>query len=59
MAAGTAGVVGEAFLRSLARLVAEAFDADHTFVAEALEHLPGRARVIAARDRAAARGHRI
>jgi signal transduction histidine kinase/uncharacterized protein YhfF len=55
VAAGTAGVVGEAFLRSLAHHVAEAFDADLSFVAEALEHVPGRARVIASWQRGTAR----
>jgi signal transduction histidine kinase/uncharacterized protein YhfF len=55
VAAGTAGVVGEAFLRSLAHHVAEAFDADLAFVAEALEHRPGRARVIASWQRGTAR----
>jgi signal transduction histidine kinase/uncharacterized protein YhfF len=55
VAAGTAGVVGEAFLRSLAHHVAEAFDAEIAFVAEALEHATGRARVVASWPRGRAR----
>jgi signal transduction histidine kinase/uncharacterized protein YhfF len=55
VAAGTAGVVGEAFLRSLAHHVAEAFDAEIAFVAEALDHRPGRARVVASWPRGRAR----
>jgi signal transduction histidine kinase/uncharacterized protein YhfF len=55
VAAGTAGVVGEAFLRSLAHHVAEAFDAEIAFVAEALDHRPGRARVVASWPRNRAR----
>jgi signal transduction histidine kinase/uncharacterized protein YhfF len=55
VAAGTAGVVGEAFLRSLARHVAEAFDAEVAFVAETLEHVPGRVRIIASWQRGAMR----
>jgi signal transduction histidine kinase/uncharacterized protein YhfF len=48
-------VVGEAFLRSLAHHVAEAFDAEIAFVAEGLDRTPGRARVIASWQRGAAR----
>jgi signal transduction histidine kinase/uncharacterized protein YhfF len=55
VAAGTAGVVGEAFLRSLAHHVAEAFDAELAFVAEALENDPGRVRVVATWHRGTAR----
>jgi signal transduction histidine kinase/uncharacterized protein YhfF len=56
VAAGTAGVVGEAFLRSLAHHVAEAFDAELAFVAEALDGMPGgRARVVASWQRGRAR----
>jgi len=55
VAAGTAGVVGEAFLRSLAHHVAEAFDAEIAFVAEGVGADPGRVRVIASWHRGAAR----
>jgi signal transduction histidine kinase/uncharacterized protein YhfF len=47
IAAGTAGVVGDAFFRSLVRHVAVAFDADVAFVAERVEDDPGRARILA------------
>jgi signal transduction histidine kinase/uncharacterized protein YhfF len=47
IAAGTAGVVGDAFFRSLVRHVAVAFDAEVAFVAEHLEEDPGRARILA------------
>jgi signal transduction histidine kinase/uncharacterized protein YhfF len=55
VAAGTAGVVGDAFLRSLVHHVAEALDADLAFVAESPEHAPQRARVIASWPRGRAR----
>ena len=55
VAAGTAGVVGEAFLRSLAHHVAEAFDAEIAFIAEGVGTAPGRVRVIASWYRGAAR----
>src|SRR3954447_24650485 len=45
LAAGTADVVGDAFLRALVRHIAEAFEADVAFVAE---HVDGRAHAIAA-----------
>ena len=48
VAAGTAAVVGEAFLRSLVRHLGEAFDADVCFVSELLERRGDRARVLAA-----------
>jgi signal transduction histidine kinase/uncharacterized protein YhfF len=48
LAAGTAGVVGEAFLRSLVRHLGESFEgADVVFVSELLEHRRERARVLA------------
>jgi signal transduction histidine kinase/uncharacterized protein YhfF len=55
VAAGTAGVVGEAFLRSLAHHVAEAFDADLAFVAEAVGAETCRIRVVASWHRGGAR----
>jgi GAF domain-containing protein len=55
VAAGTAGVVGEAFLRSLTHHVAEAFDAEVAFVAETLERTPGRVRIVASWQRGTAR----
>jgi signal transduction histidine kinase/uncharacterized protein YhfF len=55
VAAGTAGVVGEAFLRSLVHHVAEAFDAEIAFVAETLEPEPSRVRIVASWQRGAAR----
>ena len=48
VAAGTAGVVGEAFFRSLVRHVAQALGASVAFAAELPEHSPGRARILAA-----------
>jgi signal transduction histidine kinase/uncharacterized protein YhfF len=54
VAAGTAGVVGEAFLRSLTHHVAEAFDAELAFVAEALNG-SCRIRIVASWHRGAAR----
>jgi signal transduction histidine kinase/uncharacterized protein YhfF len=48
VAAGTAGVVGEAFFRALVRHVAVALGADLAFAAELPEASPGRARVLAA-----------
>src|SRR4051794_25364123 len=48
VAEGTAGVVGEAFFRSLVRQVATALGADVAFAAEFPEASPGRARVLAA-----------
>jgi signal transduction histidine kinase/uncharacterized protein YhfF len=47
LAAGTAGVVGAAFLRRLVRELAGALDAEVAFVAELIEHRPGYARTIA------------
>jgi signal transduction histidine kinase/uncharacterized protein YhfF len=47
--------VGEAFLRSLAHHVAEAFDAEIAFVAEALDSTPGRVRIVASWQRGTAR----
>jgi signal transduction histidine kinase/uncharacterized protein YhfF len=55
VAAGTAGAVGEAFLRSLAHHVAEAFDAEIAFIAETLEATPKRVRVVASWQRGAAK----
>jgi signal transduction histidine kinase/uncharacterized protein YhfF len=55
VAAGTAGVVGEAFLRSLVHHVAEALDAEVAFVAEVLEPTPGRVRIVASWQRGAAK----
>jgi signal transduction histidine kinase/uncharacterized protein YhfF len=51
IAAGTAGVVGDAFFRSLVRQLAAAFDAEVAFVAEWLEDDIGRARILASWDR--------
>src|SRR3954447_22615909 len=48
VAEGTAGVVGEAFFRSLVRQVATVLGADVAFAAEFPEGSPGRARVLAA-----------
>jgi signal transduction histidine kinase/uncharacterized protein YhfF len=47
LAAGTAGVVGDAFFRALARHLAQAFDAEVAFVAELVDEARGRARIIA------------
>src|SRR4051812_13194705 len=47
LAAGTAGVVGAAFLRRLVQELAAALDAEVAFVAELIEHRPGYARTIA------------
>jgi signal transduction histidine kinase/uncharacterized protein YhfF len=47
LAAGTAGVVGAAFLRRLVAELAGALDAEVTFVAELSEQRPGYARTIA------------
>jgi signal transduction histidine kinase len=47
LAAGTAGVVGAAFLRRLVQELKGALDADVAFVAELIEHRPGYARTIA------------
>src|SRR4051794_1891964 len=47
LAAGTAGVVGAAFLRRLVRELKAALEADVAFVAELVEHRPGYARTIA------------
>ena len=47
IAAGTAGSVGAAFLRSLARSLAAAFGADVAYVAELLDEPPARGRVLA------------
>jgi signal transduction histidine kinase/uncharacterized protein YhfF len=55
VAAGTAGVVGEAFLRSLVHHVAEAFDAEIAFVAQTIEEQPTRVRIVASWQRGAAR----
>ncbi|HEX2102971.1 MAG TPA: histidine kinase [Solirubrobacteraceae bacterium] len=55
VAAGTAGVVGEAFLRSLVHHVAEAFNAEIAFVAETLEPEQSRVRIVASWQRGAAR----
>jgi signal transduction histidine kinase/uncharacterized protein YhfF len=55
IAAGTAGVVGDAFLRSLVRHLADAFDADLAYVAEAIDSSRGRARVVASWHRGDAR----
>ena len=55
VAAGTAGVVGEAFLRSLVHHVAEAFDAEIAFVAQTVEQQPTHVRIVASWQRGAAR----
>jgi signal transduction histidine kinase/uncharacterized protein YhfF len=47
LAAGTAGVVGAAFLRRLVQELKGALEADVAFVAELIEHRPGYARTIA------------
>ncbi|WP_053225633.1 histidine kinase [Solirubrobacter soli] len=47
LAAGTAGVVGAAFLRRLVQELKGALEADVAFVAELVEHRPGYARTIA------------
>jgi signal transduction histidine kinase/uncharacterized protein YhfF len=47
LAAGTAGVVGAAFLRRLVAEVGGALDAEVAFVAELCEHRPGWARTVA------------
>src|SRR3954447_21562987 len=47
LAAGTAGVVGAAFLRRLVRALKASLEADVAFVAELVEHRPGYARTIA------------
>ena len=47
LAAGTAGVVGAAFLRRLVHELAAALDAEVAFIAELIEHRPGHARTIA------------
>ena len=62
LAAGTAGVVGAAFLRRLVAELAGALDAEVAFVAELSEQRPGYARTIASRLRGrdgAARGLRV
>src|SRR4051812_5411882 len=55
VAAGTAGVVGEAFLRSLPPHVAGGFDADLAFVGEALGDETCRIRVVASWHRGGVR----
>ncbi|MEA2319371.1 MAG: hypothetical protein QOD44_3560 [Solirubrobacteraceae bacterium] len=55
IAAGTAGVVGDAFLRALVRHLADAFHADLAYVAEDLDAPPGRVRVVASWHRGDAR----
>ena len=47
LAAGTSGVVGDAFFRSLVRHLAEAFDAEVAFVAEVVDAKGERARILA------------
>ena len=47
LAAGTSGVVGDAFFRSLVRHLAEAFDAEVAFVAEVIDADGDRARILA------------
>ena len=47
LAAGTAGVVGAAFLRRLVQELAGALDAEIAFIAELIEDRPGYARTIA------------
>jgi len=47
LAAGTAGVVGDAFFRALVRQLAVAFEADVAFAAEVVDDAGERARVIA------------
>jgi len=47
LAAGTAGVVGAAFLRRLVQELKGALDTEVAFVAELIEHRPGYARTIA------------
>jgi signal transduction histidine kinase/uncharacterized protein YhfF len=48
-------VVGDAFLRAFVRHLAEAFDAELAYVAEAVDRSPGRVRVVASWHRGAAR----
>ncbi|MEY2534521.1 MAG: hypothetical protein QOF29_2431, partial [bacterium] len=48
-------MVGDAFLRSFVRHLAEAFDAELAYVAETIDRSPGRARVVASWHRGAAR----
>lgn len=55
VAAGTAGVVGEAFLRSLVHHLAEALDAEIAFVAETLDARAARVRIVASWQRGAAK----